>query len=118
MMIEKLRIGAFVIMCSAVSVSASAQQLPGIGGLPLAGDVLGGDLLGGGVPVLGSLLGGDLLGGGLPLAGDISGGGLPLVGEMLGESGLPFGIEGTAVLDEVLGLVLDVGTGSLSGGGL
>ncbi|MDN5938024.1 MAG: hypothetical protein L0H83_05125 [Salinisphaera sp.] len=40
-------------------------------GIPVIGDLLGGDLLGGGIPVIGGLLGGGLLAGGIPVIGGL-----------------------------------------------
>jgi hypothetical protein len=92
---------SFALGLSAVGPTAQAGLLGGDDsaavegvGLPIAGDLLGGGLLGilggesgllggeGGLPVVGAL-GGE---GGLPLVGDVLGGerGLPLVGELLG----------------------------------
>ncbi len=89
---------SFALGLSAVGPTAQAGLLGGDDsaavegvGLPVAGDLLGGGLLG----ILGGesgLLGGILGGGGLPLVGDVLGGegGLPLVGDVLGgEGGLP-----------------------------
>ena len=100
---------SFALGLSAVGPTAQAGLLGGDDsaavegvGLPVAGDLLGGGLLGilgGESGLLGGILGGEagllggiLGGGGLPLVGDVLGGegGLPLVGDVLGgEGGLP-----------------------------
>ncbi len=109
---------SFALGLSAVGPTAQAGLLGGDDsaavegvGLPVAGDLLGGGLLGilggesgllggilgeagllGGILGEAGLLGGILGGGGLPLVGDVLGGegGLPLVGDVLGgEGGLP-----------------------------
>ena len=99
---------SFALGLSAVGPTAQAGLLGGDDsaavegvGLPVAGDLLGGGLLGilggesgllGGILGEAGLLGGILGGGGLPLVGDGLGGegGLPLVGDVLGgEGGLP-----------------------------
>jgi hypothetical protein len=88
---------SFALGLSAVGPAASAGLLGGSDSdsmavegvaLPVGGDLLGGDLLGGllGGDLLGGVLGGDLLGG--VLGGDLLGGGLPLVGGVLGEDGV------------------------------
>lgn len=88
--------------------------VPGLGDLPLLGDLLGGGL-GGGVPGLDSLpLLGDLLGGGL--GGGIPGvDGLPVLGDLLGglgggAGGLPLS---PAILTELLAGLLGGGAGGL-----
>jgi hypothetical protein len=125
---------SFALGLSAVGPTAKAGLLGGDdsaaveGGLPVAGDLLGGGLLGilggesgllggilggesgllggifggGGLPVVGDVLGGE---GGLPLVGDVLGGegGLPLVGDVLGgEGGLP--LVGELLGGEMLGV--------------
>jgi hypothetical protein len=100
---------SFALGLSAVGPTAQAGLLGGDDsaavegvGLPIAGDLLGGGLLGilgGQSGLLGGILGGEagLLGGvlggegGLPVVGALGGeGGLPLVGDVLGgERGLP-----------------------------
>jgi hypothetical protein len=100
---------SFALGLSAVGPTAQAGLLGGDDsaavegvGLPIAGDLLGGGLLGilgGESGLLGGILGGEagLLGGvlggegGLPVVGALGGeGGLPLVGDVLGgERGLP-----------------------------
>ena len=125
---------SFALGLSAVGPTAQAGLLGGddsaaVEGLPSAGDLLGGGLLGilgGESGLLGGLLGGEagllggvLGGGGLPVVGALGGeGGLPLVGDVLGgEGGLPVvgdllgGEGGLPLVGELLGgEMLDVVT--------
>jgi hypothetical protein len=106
---------SFALGLSAVGSTAQAGLLgsddsaavEGVG-LPVAGDLLGGGLLGilgGESGLLGGILGGEagllggiLGGGGLPVVGALGGeGGLPVVGDVLGDGG------GLPVVGDVLG---------------
>jgi hypothetical protein len=124
---------SFALGLSAVGPAAQAGLLGGDDsaavegvGLPVAGDLLDGGLLGilgGESGLLGGILGGEagllggvLGGGGLPVVGALGGGGLPLVGDVLGgEGGLPLvggvlGSEGGLGGELLGGEMLDVVT--------
>jgi hypothetical protein len=122
---------SFALGVSAVGPAAHAGFLGGDDsdsptiegvGLPVGGDILGnllgGDLLGGGIPVVSDLLGGDLLGGGIPVVSDLLGGGLggdgglPIVGGLLdGDGGL---LAGAGIVDALPDLSFVPGLGSVS----